>query len=155
MQMRGQQHLIQCHCMLPQYRGRKDPVFHKFVVFSVIDESDTVIPKYCQCNNCGAVHKVYDICKSEMITGKDELNTVTTISEIRRGLPTDIREILDTYNCDLPIWENVLFIYLNKNWGQTVVMTRDTINNEVQGKILRLNGEDSIMIENYIISETV
>ena len=153
--MRGQQHLIQCHCMLPQYRGRKDPVFHKFVVFSVIDESDTVIPKYCQCNNCGAVHKVYDICKSEMITGKDELNTVTTISEIRRGLPTDIREILDTYNCDLPIWENVLFIYLNKNWGQTVVMTRDTINNEVQGKILRLNGEDSIMIENYIISETV
>ena len=141
--------------MLPQYRGRKDPVFHKFVVFSVIDESDTVIPKYCQCNNCGAVHKVYDICKSEMITGKDELNTVTTISEIRRGLPTDIREILDTYNCDLPIWENVLFIYLNKNWGQTVVMTRDTINNEVQGKILRLNGEDSIMIENYIISETV
>ena len=153
--MRGQQHLIQCHCMLPQYRGRKDPVFHKFVVFSVIDESDTVIPKYVQCNNCGAVHKVYDICKSEMITGKDELNTVTTIDEIRRGLPTDIREILDAYDCDLPIWENVLFIYLNKMWGQTVVMTRDTINGEVQGKVLRLNDEDSILIENYIISENL
>ena len=141
--------------MLPQYRGRKDPVFHKFVVFSVIDESDTVIPKYVQCNNCGAVHKVYDICKSEMITGKDELNTVTTIDEIRRGLPTDIREILDAYDCDLPIWENVLFIYLNKMWGQTVVMTRDTINGEVQGKVLRLNAEDSILIENYIISENL
>tara|TARA_E500000331_G_scaffold353887_1_gene405612 strand:+ start:1981 stop:2346 length:366 start_codon:yes stop_codon:yes gene_type:complete len=121
----------------------------------VIDDSDTVIPKYVQCNNCGAVHKVYDICKSEMITGRDELNTVTTISEIRRGLPTDIREILDSYDCDLPIWENVLFIYLNKMWGQTVVMTRDTLNNEVQGKVLRLNSEDSILIENYIISETV
>ena len=153
--MRGQQHLLQCHCMLPQYRGRKDPVFHKFIVFSVIDDSDTVIPKYVQCNNCGAVHKAYDICKSEMITGKDELNTVTTVSEIRRGLPVDLREILESYDCDLPIWENVLFIYLNKLWGQTVVMTRDTINNEVQGKVLRLNGEDSIMIENYIISESV
>jgi len=153
--MRGQQHLLQCHCMLPQYRGRKDPVFHKFIVFSVIDDSDTVIPKYVQCNNCGAVHKVYDICKSEMITGKDELNTVTTVSEIRRGLPVDLREILESYDCDLPIWENVLFIYLNQLWGQTVVMTRDTMNDEVQGKVLRLNGEDSIMIENYIISESV
>jgi len=141
--------------MLPQYRGRKDPVFHKFIVFSVIDDSDTVIPKYVQCNNCGAVHKVYDICKSEMITGKDELNTVTTVSEIRRGLPVDLREILESYDCDLPIWENVLFIYLNQLWGQTVVMTRDTMNDEVQGKVLRLNGEDSIMIENYIISESV
>ena len=34
-------------------------------------------------------------------------------------------------------------------------MTRDTINNDVQGKILRLNGEDSILIENYTISESV
>ena len=153
--MRGQQHLIQCHCMLPQYRGRKEPVFHKFVVFSVIDDSDTVIPKYCQCNNCGAVHKVYDICKSEMITGRDELKTATTVSEVRRGLPSDIREVLDAYDCDLPIWENVLFIYLNKQWGQTVVLTRDTINNEVQGKALRINGEDEILIENYIVRESV
>tara|TARA_B100000029_G_C17497855_1_gene931610 strand:+ start:116 stop:541 length:426 start_codon:yes stop_codon:yes gene_type:complete len=141
--------------MLPQYRGRKEPVFHKFVVFSVIDDSDTVIPKYCQCNNCGAVHKVYDICKSEMITGRDELKTATTVSEVRRGLPSDIREVLDAYDCDLPIWENVLFIYLNKQWGQTVVLTRDTINNEVQGKALRLNGEDEILIENYIVRESV
>ena len=153
--MRGQQHLIQCHCMLPQYRGRKDPVFHKFIVFSVIDDSDSVLPKYCQCNNCGAVHKVYDICKSEIITGRDELRTATTVSEVRRGLPSDIREVLDAYDCDLPIWENVLFIYLNKQWGQTVVLTRDTINNEVQGKALRLNGEDEILIENYIVRESV
>ena len=153
--MRGQQHLVQCHCMLPQYRGRKEPVFHKFIVFSVIDDSDTVIPKYVQCNNCGAVHKVYDVCKSELITGKDELNTVTTIKEISRGLPADIRDIHTSYNCDLPIWENVLFIYLNKMWGETVVLTRDNINNEVQGKILRLNSEESLLIENYLISENV
>ena len=130
-------------------------MFHKFVVFSIVDDSDTCVPKYVQCNNCNAVHKVYDVCKSEMITGKDELNTVTTISEIRRGLPTDLREVLDSYNCDLPIWENVLFLYLNKMWGETVVLTRDSLNNEVQGKVLRLVSEDAMHIENYIISETM
>ena len=69
---KGTKHLIQCHCLLPQYRNKPDPVFHKFPVFSVIDESDTVILKYAECNNCGAAHKVYDICKSEILTGRDE-----------------------------------------------------------------------------------
>ena len=40
-------------------------------------------------------------------------------------------------------------------WGQTVVLTRDNINNEVQGKVLRLNSEESLLIENYLISESV
>jgi len=153
--MQGQQHLIQCHCILPQYRGRKDPVFHKFIVFSVVDDSDTVIPKYVQCNNCGSVHKVHDICKSEIAWGKDELNTVNTIEDVGRGLTSDIRDVLTSYACELYTWEHVLFIYLNKLWGQTVVLTRDTINDDVQGKILRLNAADEILIENYIISENV
>ncbi len=39
---RGQKHLIECHCILPQYRRSSNTVYHKFVVFSVIDDSDTV-----------------------------------------------------------------------------------------------------------------
>ena len=81
--MTGQQHLIQCHCVLPQYRGRKDPVYHKFTVFSIIDESDTVVPKFVQCNNCGVIHKVYDICKSEIITGKDEMRNTAKIDDFK------------------------------------------------------------------------
>ena len=66
--MQGFKHLVQCHCILPQYRKMKDPVFHKFVVFSTIDKKDNVEPKNVQCNNCGVIHKVFDICKSEIET---------------------------------------------------------------------------------------
>ena len=29
--------------MLPQYKNRPDPVFHKFVVFSIVDDNDEVV----------------------------------------------------------------------------------------------------------------
>ena len=70
-----QKHLIECHCILPQYKKAPKPVFHKFIVFSEID-NDVVEPTYVQCNNCGAVHKIYDFCKSEIIVGRDELRTI-------------------------------------------------------------------------------
>ena len=105
--MTGQQHLIQCHCVLPQYRGRKDPVYHKFTVFSIIDESDTVVPKFVQCNNCGVIHKVYDICKSEIITGKDEMRNTAKIDDFKFGIPNDLINLLTTYNCDVNIWEHI------------------------------------------------
>ena len=91
----GIKHLIECHCILPQYRGSENPVFHKFIVFSVVDTSDTCVPKFVQCNNCGVVHKVYDICKSEIISGRDELKSVASISEIKIGINSDIRHLLD------------------------------------------------------------
>ena len=68
----GQKHTIQCHCILPQYKGRKDPIFHKVVVFSVIGDDDKVQEKIVNCNNCGVPHRIIDICQSEIIF-KDEL----------------------------------------------------------------------------------
>ena len=65
--MTGVLHLIECHCCLPQYKNSKKPVYHKFKVFSILDDGDTVISKHSQCNNCGVVHHVIDICKSEII----------------------------------------------------------------------------------------
>ena len=84
--MFGLKHLIQCHCILPQYKNRKEPVFHKFPVFSIIDNSDTVIVKYAECNNCGAAHKVYDICKSEILTGRDEVRSQLTREDFKFSL---------------------------------------------------------------------
>ena len=42
--------------MLPQFRKSSEPVFHKFVCFSVIDEDDDLVQKFCECNNCGVVY---------------------------------------------------------------------------------------------------
>ena len=60
--MRGQKHLIECHCILPQYRRALNTVYHKFVVFSEIDDSDTVVPKFAQCNNCGVIGHLAGQC---------------------------------------------------------------------------------------------
>ena len=43
--MPGIKHLIQCHCILPQYRNIDDPIFHKFIVFSKMDSNGDLIPR--------------------------------------------------------------------------------------------------------------
>lgn len=141
--------MVECHCVLPQYRKAQDPVYHKFVVFSVL-ENDTVIPKYVQCNNCGVVHKVYDLCKSEIMPGKDELRTVTKIEDIRLSLPNDLVELLTSYKCDVSTWEQVRFVIFEEQWDTQVVLTRDMIDGETQGKLLTIKGSNKFAVENYI-----
>lgn len=150
----GQRHLVQCQCVLPQYRKLRNPVFHKFTVFSIID-NDVVEPKYVQCNNCGAVHKVYDICKSEIIPGKDELRSVTTIRDLSISIPGDLRQLLETYNCDITVWEHIKFLLEEQRWGDRVVITRESINDEITGKVLTITARDRFTLENYIIRETL
>lgn len=150
----GQRHLVQCQCVLPQYRKLRNPVFHKFTVFSIID-NDVVEPKYVQCNNCGAVHKVYDICKSEIIPGKDELRSVTTIRDLSISIPGDLRQLLETYNCDITVWEHIKFLLEEQRWGDRVVITRESINDEITGKVLTIAARDRFTLENYIIRETL
>lgn len=150
----GQKHLVQCQCILPQYRKAARPIFHKFMVFSVLSEG-VVEPKYVQCNNCGIVHKVYDLCKSEIVTGRDELRSVSSKEELALGVPPDLRGLLDTYGCDLPIWEHIKFILDEGLWGEQVVLTRETVNGEVTGKILTVAARDRFTLENYISRETL
>ena len=153
--MEGIKHILECHCVLPHLRRRPNPTYHQFVVFSEIDDGDTVVPKYVQCDNCGVIHKVFDICKSEIISGKDELNTVSTIEDLKLMLPDDVSRVLESYVCDLATWENVHFILSNNKWGQHVVLTRDFVNDEEQGKVLRFEGPRQIKIESFINRSTV
>ena len=119
--MQGLKHLVQCHCILPQYRKMKDPVFHKFVVFSTIDNNDNVEPKNVQCNNCGVIHKVFDICKSEILHSKEDLKTLISKKDIQMMLPNKLSEILDSYDVDLPTWEQAHFIIKNKLWNSQIL----------------------------------
>ena len=150
----GQKHLLQCHCILPQYRKNPVPVFHKFVVFSVI-ENDVVVPTYVQCNNCNAVHKVFDVCKSEIIPGRDELRSVTTLEEVKMSVPEDLASLLTTYECELPVWEHARFAINEKQWGTKIILTRDLIEDESQGKMLTIQSESKFLLENYISREVV
>lgn len=153
--MSGLKHLVQCHCILPQYKNRKDPVFHKFPVFSIIDESDTVITKYAECNNCGAAHKVYDVCKSEIIAGKDEVRSQLTKDDFKFSLPQDLYELLCHYNQELPDFEMCQYILDNELWDSTVVLSREDLGDHVQGKILRFISEKKFRIESYTHKDIV
>lgn len=153
--MRGTKHLIQCHCILPQYRRMKDPVFHKFVVFSVIDDNDNVVEKFCHCNNCGVVHKVHDLCKSEIVVGRESSLSIMTQADIRLSLPQNFSKILETYECDLPVWEEVQFYYETGLEAPPIILTKEEFKGTVTGKILHMLGSTKVRIESFTREEVL
>ena len=148
--MEGLKHLIQCHCILPQFKNAENPVFHKFVVFSIIDDSDTVQPKFAQCNNCGVVHKVVDICKSELTT-KEESRAIQGIEDIKFSLNSELVRVLESYNCDLATWEQAEWIYLTKRISDSIILTREESkdDDEVHGKRLIFLEDNRFRIEAF------
>lgn len=125
----------------------KDPVFHKFVVFSTIDNNDNVEPKNVQCNNCGVIHKVFDICKSEILHSKEDLKTLISKKDIQMMLPNKLSEILDSYDVDLPTWEQAHFIIKNKLWNSQILISRDETDYEETGKVLKIINLNDFVID--------
>lgn len=148
--MQGIKHLIQCHCVLPQYRKLPEPVFHKFVAFSRIDDEDQVIPKLVSCNNCGAVHNVHEIGKSEILPKKENSKAVTTEAELAMALPGDLVKIFREYKVDLATWEEVLFILDEEKWNTTVTMLSEEDEGEVHGKTLTILSPDRFRVSSFM-----
>ena len=153
--MNGVKHLIQCHCILPQYKNRKDPVFHKFVAFSIVDNSDNVIHKFSKCNNCGVIHKIIDLFKSEVVHGVDESSAILTIEDLKRSLTLDLVSILETHDCDFATWEQAKFMYENKIWNNPIILTSEDIGDSSQFKILTLLDGNRVKIETKIRNDTI
>jgi hypothetical protein len=153
--LQGIKHLIECQCVLPQFRGKNPPVYHKFLVFSILKEDDSVIEKIAQCNNCGIVHKIYDICKSSILVGdEDASGTVLTKEDMKLMLPSSVSQVLESYNCDITTWEECLFVVENNLYSDDkhIVLTRD--NNQetglIKGKLMRLLPGGKIKLESYV-----
>jgi len=147
--MRGQLHLIKCRCVLPQFKGSKDPQVHQFVVFSVIDDNDDVVKKTVQCNNCGTVHNVIDICTSEILNGKEKSAAVMNLEDVKVSLPQNLASILERHNVDLPCYEQAQFILENKRWGEFVVLAKEEEKGNKQGKYVRIMSETFFKIETF------
>jgi len=152
----GIKHLIQCQCILPQFKNNiKNPIFHKFAVFSIVEQGVIVKEKFVQCTHCGIIHKVSDISVSEIMVGKENMSSVITLQDIRLNLPEKIVTILDTYDLDIATWENVQYIIDNERWGEHVVLSSDLQGNIRQGKILRIMGTNLLKIETFTRNEEV
>lgn len=151
----GQKHLIKCRCILSQFKKKSDPPLHQFVVFSQIDDDGNVVMKYSQCNNCGVVHKVVDICKSEILGTKENMSAILTIEDIKPCMPANLVGILEKNAADLPTWEACQHIVDNKLWGQHVVLTTDKDEDKSVGKYVRILGESLFKVESYSRQEVV
>lgn len=145
----GVKHLIRCRCVMPQFKALPEPPQHQFVVFSVIDDSDRAQVKFAQCNNCGVIHKVTDVCKSEVMTNREDMGSIVTINDIKMGLPGNLINILESSDVDLPTWEFASFIYENKRWGEFVVLTTDSENGTRQGKYVQILGESMFKVSSF------
>ena len=145
----GTKHLIRCRCVMPQFKRLPEPPMHQFVVFSVIEDDNTVRVKFAQCNNCGVIHKVTDVCKSEILQTRESMSSLLTVNDIRTGLPANLVMILDTNVADLPTWEAAQFIYENKQWGSFTVLTVDTDSDTRQGKYLQILGENMFKVSTF------
>lgn len=123
-------HLIECHCILPIFKKQTKILYHKFPVFSLIDENDNLEEKYVSCNNCNALHLVKEVNKSDIILGKEGFNSyVTTKRDIEFNLVSEglnhIVDILNANDSDISIWEQINHIYENKLDDSIVVINKE------------------------------
>lgn len=148
----GIKHLIQCHCVLPQYRTANPPIFHKFVVFSLV-EDDQVKEKIAQCNNCGVLHKIVDQCRSEIIFGKEESSSIRTVEDIELSLPERLAAYLKSQNVDIATWEQVEWVIENAE-DVEIVIRRDEQGGRTNLKILTIRKDGNFKTRNEIISDS-
>lgn len=152
--MEGVKHLVDCNCILPQMRGKNPPLFHSFVVFSTILDDGSIVEKHAQCNNCGIIHRVYDIRKSELLK-KEQHASVQTIEDVSLSLPTELSSILLSYKCDIASWEHAQFIFENEKWGDFIVISREFEDGITNGKRLVIAGQKKFKIEPITFSEVI
>jgi len=117
-------HILECNCILPQYKNYTPPIFHKFIVFSELKKDGTVRSSYINCNNCNVIHKITEAGKSE-IQKKESSNTVPTITDIETNLPVWLSTFLKQNDCPLPTWQEAQFIIENELWGSFIVLSRE------------------------------
>jgi hypothetical protein len=147
-------HLVECHCSLKIFDNNQKIIYHKFPVFSVFDESDSIEEKYVMCNNCDIIHKVEDVCKSEIKWGKEALKTlVCTKEDIKFNFKNyekeNVSDLLELHDVDIADWELVNFLIEENQAGQ-IVLDRKEIENNISYKVLYINESGNIKIKNEI-----
>tara|TARA_B100000242_G_C43045342_1_gene487893 strand:- start:2038 stop:2511 length:474 start_codon:yes stop_codon:yes gene_type:complete len=138
-------HLIECQCILNIFKNKTKTVYHKFKVFSEINKNDEVKEKYVMCNNCDILHRVYEVCKSEIKWGNENLKSlVTTKDDIKFNLESKNQEKLvlelEKNNVDLCEWEYVDFLIENNKEGK-IILNKNEIDNNIVYNILYIKGE--------------
>ena len=119
------------------------------IVFSVLDDNGTVQVKLAQCNNCGVAHRVTDICKSVILSGKEDVSSLLSIDDIKMGLPEKLVSILERDDVDFPTWEQAKWIIENERWGEHIILSNDIVDGVKQTKVLRIVGQSMFQMNSH------
>lgn len=130
-------------------------MFHKFVVFSVINDEDAVVEKVTKCPNCDALHSVSEIGKSEIAYGRDGSSSAIDIEDIKSQLPTGIASILDRHKVDEATYEQALFYVNTYNSDDPIVLAKERIENKVSVKAMWIRPDRSLKIETIVRQEEI
>jgi len=149
----GIKHFVQCRCILPQFKRHLHPTFHRFPVFSIIDDDDHVEPKFVACPNCGIVHKIIDLCRSEIQPGRENNSSVVTIDDLKSALPEKLVAILESNDAHISSWEEAQFIIEAKDWGRNIVLSTENIGDSVQGKFVKILGDHLFKVDTFVRDE--
>lgn len=144
----GIKHLVTCRCVLPQFEELADPPFHQFTVFSVL-EDDEIIPKYAQCTSCNVIHKIVDICKSEIMGGREHMASIMSIDDIKLSIPEQLSAILEKHDVQYASWEHAKWILDNERWGEHIVLSSETIEGLQQIKYVRILGRGLFQMNSH------
>lgn len=141
-------HVLSCKCILPQYKGAEPPIFHKFVVFSTLDDKGDFVPHYVQCNSCGVVHRVTEVGVSRIMK-KEDLPSLITIEDLKTTLPPKLVGILELHDCPLALWQEAQFILDNKLWGRGFTLAKELDGDMLLGKYIVILGETLYSVKSF------
>jgi hypothetical protein len=148
-------HLVECKCILPQFKDRQQPLYHSFVVFSVIEDNGDVQVSFAQCPNCDIIHKVTEIGVS-IIIRKEEMSSLITVDEIKSSLPESLSKLLSSYDLFLHSWQEISFILEHELWGQRpVILSKEEVEGVTMGKYLAILGKELFQIKTFSREEYV
>jgi hypothetical protein len=146
--MEGIKHTVTCRCILSQFKSRSNPPLHEFVAFSILKD-DEIQESMVKCNNCGITHKIIDLCKSEILEKSDDWQAISK-EDIRISFSPDLRDLLDSYDADLPTWQMAQWIIENNKWGSKIILSKKDLDDRIEGKILVFKEKDQYRIETFL-----
>lgn len=148
-------HIVQCRCFLHQFKHLDNPPSFQFPVFTQFnEETGEPITTYAQCPNCGLIHKVKEIGKSEILH-RETMMTLPTYKDIKREMPEWLSGILEEHSCDFATWQEAKHIYTNQLWGNFIVLAREREDDTLIGKCLFINGKDDYHVEVYTHTDEI
>ena len=75
--------------------------------------------------------------------------------DFKFSLPEDLYNLLETYQRDISDFEHAQFLLEEEKWNMHVILTREEIDDIVQGKLVRFIAKDRFRVESYIIKRSI